>query len=270
MLKRLDEALGDKLAHGLKPLDLVNFASDRRHQGAAPYTVLMDVSKLGTVLRYAGAGLGLPDVVGQARPLLNHAGLIGGGGKRERRPTDDELSRIVAALPSQYRKVIEIMIAIGLRRGEVCRLRWEDLDRERKLILVRNRKDPRQKVGNDQWIPLIRGAWEIVCDISLECRVGYISPVHPQTLSKVFKITCDKLCIIDLHLHDLRHEAISQMFESGMSIEQVALVSGHKDWRHLKRYTNLRPESLHSLADHQDTEPRRARLRIVAPGPRRS
>ena len=29
------------------------------------------------------------------------------------------------------------------------------------------------------------------------------------------------------------------------SAAQVALVTGHKDWRHLKRYTNLKPEDLH-------------------------
>ncbi|MEO8187552.1 MAG: tyrosine-type recombinase/integrase [Burkholderiaceae bacterium] len=45
------------------------------------------------------------------------------------------------------------------------------------------------------------------------------------------------------HGHDLRHEAASRLFEAGLSIEQVALVTGHKDWRMLKRYTNLRPRT---------------------------
>lgn len=246
MLQHLAEGLGDKRAHGLSAKDLVHYARDRRAQGAGPYTVLMEVSKLGTVWKYAGVGLGLPDVVGQARPLLNHAGLIGSGGKRERRPTEDELRRILEAIPAPYRPLIQMMTAIGVRRGEVCRLRWEDLDRERKLILVRDRKDPRAKKGNDQWVPLIRGAWEMVI-AAPQLEEPMIFPIHPQTLSKVFKMTCDALGIVDLHLHDLRHEAISQMFESGMTIEQVALVSGHRDWKNLKRYVQLRPESLHCL-----------------------
>lgn len=37
------------------------------------------------------------------------------------------------------------------------------------------------------------------------------------------------------------------MFEAGLPIEKAALVTGHKDWRMLQRYTNLKPEDLHQL-----------------------
>jgi integrase len=130
------------------------------------------------------------------------------------------------------------------------------------MVLVRDRKDPRQKKGNDQWVPLIRGSWEIVN--SQPVTSGGIFPSHPQTLSKLFKAVCDRLGIVDLHLHDLRHHSISEMFESGMRIEQVALVSGHKDWRHLRTYTNLKPESLVALDAHRDRPLRPARLHIVS------
>ncbi|RVC42576.1 site-specific integrase, partial [Mesorhizobium sp. M4B.F.Ca.ET.088.02.2.1] len=47
--------------------------------------------------------------------------------------------------------------------------------------------------------------------------------------------------------HDLRHEGTSRLFEAGFTIEQVALVTGHKDWKMLKRYTHLKPEELHAV-----------------------
>ena len=50
--------------------------------------------------------------------------------------------------------------------------------------------------------------------------------------------------IKDLHFHDLRHEAISQFFEKGLSIPEVALISGHKDVRMLFRYTHLKAEDI--------------------------
>ena len=50
--------------------------------------------------------------------------------------------------------------------------------------------------------------------------------------------------IEDLHFHDLRHEAISRFFEIGISIPEVALISGRKDYRMLARYTHLRAEDL--------------------------
>ena len=45
----------------------------------------------------------------------------------------------------------------------------------------------------------------------------------------------------ELHFHDLRHEAINRFFERGLSLPEVALISGHRDHRMLLRYTHLRP-----------------------------
>ena len=49
---------------------------------------------------------------------------------------------------------------------------------------------------------------------------------------------------IELRIHDLRHEAISRLFEKGLSVAEVALISGHRDVRQLFRYTHLRAEDL--------------------------
>ena len=52
-----------------------------------------------------------------------------------------------------------------------------------------------------------------------------------------------------LHFHNLRHEAISRFFERGLSLPEVALISGHRDHRMLLRYTDLRPENLVAKLD---------------------
>jgi integrase len=46
--------------------------------------------------------------------------------------------------------------------------------------------------------------------------------------------------INDLRFHDLRHEAVTRLFERGLSIAEVAAISGHKELRMLSRYTHLR------------------------------
>lgn len=75
-------------------------------------------------MRYAGVYLSvaLPDVVGAARPLLHHLRLIGGGGKRERRPGEDELHRVVEHLAKEYGQIYADVVAFGavtaMRRGE--------------------------------------------------------------------------------------------------------------------------------------------------------
>jgi integrase len=42
--------------------------------------------------------------------------------------------------------------------------------------------------------------------------------------------------LVNLRFHDLRHEAISSLFEKGLSVPEVALISGHRDPRMLFRY----------------------------------
>jgi len=54
----------------------------------------------------------------------------------------------------------------------------------------------------------------------------------------------NKVGITDLRFHDLRHEAVSRFFEMGMSVPEVALISGHKDVRQLFRYSHLNPENV--------------------------
>jgi integrase len=53
-----------------------------------------------------------------------------------------------------------------------------------------------------------------------------------------------KAGVTDLRFHDLRHEAISRFFEMGLSVPEVALISGHRDPRMLFRYTHLRAEEV--------------------------
>lgn len=249
MLKALNRGLGSLSATRLDVADVVAYCESRREGGAGPYTVNMDVGKLGTVLRLTSAHLKLQlrDVVAEARPLLNHMGLIGGGGKRERRPNDDELTRVVQWLRQEkapvYADAVLFAVATAMRRSEVTRILWADVDDKKKLVMIRDRKDPRQKVGNDQWIPMLNGAWEL---LQAQPKTGpRIFPIHPQTISKYFREACVALSIPDLRLHDMRHDGVSKLFEQGFDIPQVAIVSGHKSWNSLKRYAQLKPEDLH-------------------------
>ena len=242
-LKQLEANLGQVVAAKMTADDLLGWAQLRKDDGAGPYTVNCDLSKLSTVLRYAGDGL--PDVIGAARPKLSYLGLIGGGGKRERRPTEDEFTRLTEYFAKhhgqQYVDAMEFSAATAMRRGEVCALRFDEIDEAKRLIKVM-RKHPR-KGKTLEWVPLLQRAWDIV---QSRPRDGdLIFPIHPQTLSKYFTNACKTLGIPDLHWHDLRHEGTSALFEAGIPIEKVALVTGHKSWVNLRRYTNLRPESLH-------------------------
>jgi integrase len=245
MLEHLAEDLGALEASTMGIDDLLGWAQKRADEGAGPYTVNMELSKLGTVFRFAGAAKRqpLPDVVGTARPVLAHMGLIGGGGKRARRATEDELVRVLGELGQPYSDAVLFAALSTMRRGEVCRILRADVNEKDHLVLIRDRKHPRKKKGNDEWVPLRSDAWAVLMrqPVTDDPR---IFPIHPQTLSKYFKAACDKHGIVDLHLHDMRHEGTSRLFEAGYDIPEAALFTGHKDWRNLQRYTQLDPKKV--------------------------
>jgi len=113
-------------------------------------------------------------------------------------------------------------------------------------VIVRDRKDPRQKQGNDQRVPLINltgyDAWNLLEEQRFHSSVsGRVFPYNSRTVGSIYRKGRNKLGILDLKFHDFRHEATSRLFEAGLSIEKVALVTGHKDWKMLKRYTHLDP-----------------------------
>jgi integrase len=267
ILQRLEDAFQSHFASRLTTQQIVKFAQDRRKAGAGGYTVDMDISKLGTVLRHTASllGLTLPDAIGAARPTLHHLRLIDAGGKRDRRPTPEEIEKIFAWFAEHPERqqampdLLRVAMQCAFRRGELFNLRWDDIDAENHLALVRDRKHPRQKVGNNEWIPLIGDSFEVIMrqprypvppEYAEKRAADPKTPPHKNdyifrfdkgTASKYFKQACDEKGIVDLHLHDLRHEATSALFEAGWQIPEVAAVTGHKDWRNLKRYTNLDP-----------------------------
>ena len=73
---------------------------------------------------------------------------------------------------------------------------------------------------------------------------GRVFPIHFEALKSLWRRGMRRADLHDLHFHDLRHEAISQFFEMGLSIPEVALISGHRDPRKLLRYIHLRAEDV--------------------------
>lgn len=271
MLNHLEAGMGRWVLANLTPKKLASWASTRMEEGAGPATIGMEVSKLGTVVRHASTWLRtpLPDVVAPARPMLEYSGLIGPSKSRDRRPTAEELAGLFGVADPLMGDIMAVAILTTMRRGEICRIRWPDLDRGRRLVMIRDRKHPRRKIGNHVWQPLPAGALAII--ESQPQSDERIFPVAPEWISDTFHDMCQALAIADLIFHDLRHEGTSRLFESGWDIPQAALVTGHLDWKSLRRYANLRPAHASTLpapALDRGIPPRPGDPQSASPGPR--
>jgi integrase len=262
-LDMLQRELGTIKIMALDRERLIQFGRARSEAGAGPVTLGIDIGAIGLVLSHAAAVHGLSvstDQVALARIALKRLGLIGKGVERDRRPTESEVEALIAFFEANERQIIPIgriirfAIATAMRLDEICRVDWADVNERTRMLLIRDRKDPRNKQGNDQRIPLFGpsgyDSWTILAEqaLHLGSAKGRIFPYNSRSVGAAFRRGCCALGIEDLHFHDLRHEGTSRLFEAGFAIEQVSLVTGHKDWKMLRRYTHLKPEALHEFA----------------------
>jgi integrase len=267
-LQMLKDRLGHVRIDELTQARVSEFLKQRERDGAGPVTNMQTFSYLRTALRYGGAHIEAGEAIAEALTRMQllwdammHTKQIANSKHRDRRPTDEELVQLMDHFDSRPRSkmpMTDIMlfaICTAMRQGEILRIRWEDFDEEKRLILVRGRKDPTQAGGRDQSIPLLHGHVRVankaqdpveimLRQISARRRTGTIFPHSKPTVVNAWIHATDTLKINDLTFHDLRHDGVSRMFEAGYDIPQVAAVSGHKSWKNLQRYTNLRPEKV--------------------------
>ena len=175
-----------------------------------------------------------------ARLALKRLGLIGKGVERDRRPSDEELERLIRHFDDKPRQtipmgaVVRFAVATAMRQEEIFKVVWDDYAARTKMLTIRDRKDPREKAGNDQRIPLLSvSGFDPVALIEGQRPARSnadlrIFQFNHRSAGTAFTRACKSLGITDLHFHDLRHEGTSRLFEAGFQIQQVALVTGHK------------------------------------------
>lgn len=261
-LKMLADRLGKIRLASLNAVTLRDFIDRRAAEGAGGVTIAADLSFLSAVLKWGrhARHLDINDRLAlEARESLKHRGLSTRGRQREREPSDDELQRLYAHWQANPRQRIDMpllcrfALASGMRQDEICQLQVDDVDRRAKTVVIRDRKDPRNKAGNDQTVPLLPDAWAIVEPLIADREVGSIFTARAASVSTAFTRACKAVTppIVDLHFHDLRHRATAEFFRMGLDIPRVALLTGHKTWAMLRRYTDIKPADVHlAVARH--------------------
>lgn len=158
--------------------------------------------------------------------------------------------------------LIILALETAMRQGELLGLRWERVNLRSRIIHLDDTKN-----GTKRDVPL-----------SIKAR-NVLMRLEPQTSGAVFRYTANglkstwrfmlqKLGIVDLHFHDLRHEAISRLFELGtLDLMEVAAISGHKSLSMLKRYTHLRATRLVRKLEGHRNRGRQAVLDLLVPYP---
>lgn len=233
------------LASSLAPMSLAAIRSvdvakwrDRRLKIVKPGTVRLDLAALSSVFKTARLEWSIP-VQNPVRDVKRPKP----GRPRDRRFLDGEESSLLSAIAQSQNPWIAPMVQLAIetagRRGELLNLRWDDVDLQRRVAKLRDTKN-----GETRDVPLSSHAVAVLRALSRSVS-GRVFPVKPATATATWRRICARAGIKDLHLHDLRHEGTSRLFElHGLEVMEAAAVTGHKTLAMLKRYTHLRAEDL--------------------------
>ncbi len=241
--------LAEKRCSQIGSAEIVAFAQELSN-GRQPQTVGNYLAHLGTVVALARPAWGYPldpAAVTTAQPVLKRLRLTAKSRQRDRRPTLDEMDRLMRHFGEARRRrpssnPMQAIIAFALfstrRQDEILRITWADLDVDGARVLVRDMKNPGEKIGNDVWCELPPEALAIA--LAMPRTDARIFPFSTDAVSAAFTRTCAILGIEDLHFHDLRHEGVTRLFEMGRTVPLAASVSGHRSWQSLQRYSHVR------------------------------
>lgn len=219
--------------------------------GRSPATLLNHMMAVRAAWRAAPVAHGIPldmAVVTHAIDHLRRMQIVAPSKCRDRRVSDAELTQIEAwwrsldgtliPLPT----ILRFLVALPRRREEVMTALWSDYDEAKHTLLLRDTKHP--TMPRDELVPVPPDAQAILA--RMPRTSGRIFPFRGASVSAAFQRAAKSLGMKDITLHDLRHEGISRLFEAGLNIPEVSLISGHSSWASLKRYTQIQPS--HVLA----------------------
>lgn len=250
--------IADRQCETITSSDLVDLARELVAT-RAPQTVLNYLSHLQTIFALARPAWDMPldpSAMESALVVTRRLGLTSKSAVRTRRPSLDELNRLLIFFAARHRRrpysvpmhVVCVFALFSTRRQEeITRLLFSDLDTANSRIMVRDMKHPDSKAGNHQWCELPEPALKILQ--AMPQHQDTIFPYTTDAITAAFTRACQQLEIDDLRFHDLRHEGVSRLFELGKTIPQVASVSGHRSWQSLRRYTHIAQDATDRYKD---------------------
>jgi len=167
----------------------------------------------------------------------------------EKRPpflTKNEIRKLLASADSLY-PILYTFLKTGLRKSELINLKWENIDFERKCILIESNKEWQTKTGNTREIPIGDDLLSLLKKLTRKSEYVFVNTngrKYQHHLTERVKRLGKRIGLPDLTLHTLRHTFISHLVMSGVDLVTVKELAGHADIKTTMRYAHLAPEHL--------------------------
>lgn len=249
-LDNLVAALGELHLSEVNSAAIVAWAMQRHEAGNAPATVMHHLSILLAATNKAKALFDVdarPQEVRDAIMALKQLRVAAPSRRVENRVTDADLARIIPLFASDQavipmEQVVRLAIALPRRREELLSMRREHLAADGSTLKLIDTKDPRKY--REETVPVPPAALALLGAAPAVADEGRFFPYKPESVSARWQRAVRRAGLAHLRFHDLRHEGICRLFEQGLDIPEVAMISGHTSWATLRRYTHLRPQDV--------------------------
>lgn len=168
--------------------------------------------------------------------------------------SDDQIITFMKAIRG-HRHQLAFMLAIvlGLRRGEICGLRWQDIDFAEGVIHICNQ---RQRLASGQLVDLSPKSASSVRSLPIPAQLlpllrqkrqiaGYVCAISPSGLDAAHRKLVQRLQLPYIPLHGLRHTMATACIRHGGDMRSLQSVLGHANYATTaNRYTHPDVEML--------------------------
>jgi integrase len=227
--------ISSRIVEQLSAEDLAAFR-DTRLGEVRPATVLRQLRVILHTLKVASDEWGWVVPLTEVRKVRLPRVLV----RHTDRVTDQEFSKFLSfaneCCRGELAFVARLALSTAMRRGELLALDWSDIELEQRFALVRMSKN-----GHARKVPLSRAAIETLSEKL--CRQGPVIKLSANAVKLAFA-RVRKQAGTTFRFHDLRHEAISRLFELGLTVPEAQLVSGHRTMSQLSRYAHADVERI--------------------------
>lgn len=236
-LRTMSAFFGDRKLTTIGEGDVRDFVQHREKQGRSPATIKQNTSILRSVFAVA-------------KRLRRYTGENPVGSfKYKLRPqpvgkvlTPAEETKLLDAIPPHHRPLVETALRTGMRKNELLRLQWHDVDFENGFIYVRETKnaEPRKvplshNLQSILTVHKLKTGYQPYVFLSLYKKPYYVDTI---VISLMMREACRKAEIRPFRFHDLRHTAATRMLERGAPAAVVAKILGHSNLQTIMIYTH--------------------------------
>ena len=161
--------------------------------------------------------------------------------QRRLRPGEEDalLAACAASSATYLHSLVVLAIETGMRFGELVSITWDNVDFAGRTIYL-----PDTKNGHPRTVPLSTRALGAILTVPIGYK-GRVFSGKPGSIRAAFGAALKRSGVSsDLRFHDLRHEAVTRLFEKGLNPIEVGMISGHRSMSMLQRYTHMHPEGI--------------------------